>query len=302
MGTSLFAVPTLKSLFDAGYHIPLVYTQPQSKSDRGYKLKKSAVNYTCDELSLRVRTPINFKANKEEEKILKGIKPDLVIVVSYGQILPKEILGLSVNGFINIHASLLPKWRGAAPIQRSIMNLDAVTGISIMKIDEKLDHGDVCSRYNLKIKHNENAEELSLRLSKLAAEKILLDVKDIFEGNKMFIPQKHSNATYAKKIDKNEGKIDWTQSADQIIAKINGLYPVPGAWFYFKNIRYKILEAEVSDKNIKPGLIVNDRLEICCGSKSIKVKKIQKEGKKIQEIDEFILGNKIKKGVNLQDE
>jgi len=196
---------------------------------------------------------------------------------------------------------LLPKWRGAAPIQRSIMNLDKETGITIMKINEKLDQGDFCSQYKLKIENNENAKNLAQRLSNLAANKIIGDLDDILENKKLFIKQNNNEASYAKKISKTEGKINWDKSAEQIIANINGLYPNPGAWFYFKKNRYKILKAEVSNNNSVPGLVVNENLEISCGSNSIKIIKIQREGKKEQNIEDFILGTKIKKGVNLKD-
>ena len=301
MGTSSFAVPILKSISENAYEVSMVYTQPPKKSDRGQKIKKSPIQTICEELSLKVRTPNNFDNIEEEKSILKNLKPDLVLVVAYGQIIPKEMLGLYSDRFINIHASLLPKWRGAAPIQRSIMNLDKETGITIMKINEKLDQGDFCSQYKLKIENNENAKNLAQRLSNLAANKIIGDLDDILENKKLFIKQNNNEASYAKKISKTEGKINWDKSAEQIIANINGLYPNPGAWFYFKKNRYKILKAEVSNNNSIPGLVVNENLEISCGSNSIKIIKIQREGKKEQNIEDFILGTKIKKGVNLKD-
>ena len=223
-----------------------------------------------------------------------------MLVVAYGQIIPKELLGLYSDRFINIHASLLPKWRGAAPIQRSIMNLDKETGITIMKINEKLDQGDFCSQYKLKIENNENAKNLAQRLSNLAANKIIGDLDDILENKKSFIKQNNNEASYAKKISKTEGKINWDKSAEQIIANINGLYQTLAPGFILKN-RYKILKAEVSNNNSVPGLVVNENLEISCGSNSIKIIKIQREGKKEQNIEDFILGTKIKKGVNLKD-
>ena len=301
MGTPSFAVPILKSIYENAFEVPLVYTQPPKKSDRGQKIKKSPIHKICEELSLKVRTPNNFDNIEEEKSIMKKLKPDLVLVVAYGQIIPKKMLSLYSDRFINIHASLLPKWRGAAPIQRSIMNLEKETGITIMKINEKLDQGDFCSQYRLKIGNNENAENLSKRLSNLAANKIVGDLNDILESKKLFVKQNNSEASYAKKIIKTEGKISWDKSAEQIIAKINGLYPTPGAWFYFKKNRYKILKAEVSNNNSVPGLVINKNLEISCGSNSIKIIKIQKEGKKEQNIKDFILGTNIKTGVNLKD-
>ena len=151
MGTPNFAVPILKSLYQNGYPISVVYTQPPQKSNRGQKINKSPVQLISETINLEIRTPGTLKNNKEENFFLRDLEVDLAIVVAYGQIIPEEMLGLSKHGFINIHASLLPKWRGAAPIQRAIMNLDQETGISIMKINEKLDSGPVCNSYTIKI-------------------------------------------------------------------------------------------------------------------------------------------------------
>ena len=231
MGTPLFAVPILKSLYQNGYPISVIYTQPPQKSKRGQKINKSPVQGISETLNIDFRSPITLKDNDEEYKFLKELNADLAIVVAYGQIIPKEFLELTKKGFINIHASLLPIWRGAAPIQRSIMNLDKETGISIMKIVEELDSGPVCNAYKLKLENNYNAKEISEKLSMLAAEKILDNVDDIFEDRAKFVEQEHSKATYAKKIDKKEGQIDWRSEAPKIIGKINGLFPSPGAFF-----------------------------------------------------------------------
>ena len=299
MGTSYFAVPILKSLYQNGYPISVVYTQPPKKSNRGQKLNKSPVNLFSENISLEVRAPEILKNNIDEESYLSELQPDLVIVVSYGQIIPKNLLNIPKNGFLNVHASLLPRWRGAAPIQRSIMNLDKETGISIMKINEDLDEGPVCNQYSLKISEKMNAEELSEKLSLIASEKILDILDNIFDDNVEFKDQDHSKATYAKKIQKQEGKIDWNEKADKIIGKINGLYPYPGAFFSFNGERYKILKAEKSSTIGKPGDIVSENFEVCCGEGSIKVLSIQREGKRVQQINEFLLGTQIKKGFNI---
>ena len=183
MGTSNFAVPILKSLYQNGYTIPVVYTQPPKKSKRGQKFNKSPVNLFSENISLDVRTPQSLKNNNEEFLYLKELKPDIILVVSYGQIIPKNFLNIPRHGFLNIHASLLPKWRGAAPIQRSIMNLDRETGISIMKINENLDEGPVCNQYSLNILENMNSDELSEKLSIIAAEKILDIIDNIYDNN-----------------------------------------------------------------------------------------------------------------------
>ena len=301
MGTPFFAVPILKSLYQNGYPISVVYTQPPQKSQRGQKINKSPVQGISETLNLEFRTPVSLKNNKDEYEYLKELNADIAIVVAYGQIIPKKILTLTKKGFINIHASLLPKWRGAAPIQRSIMNLDKQTGISIMKINEKLDTGPVCNSYKLDIKDNDNAEIISERLSVLAAEKILDNVDEILENKLEFKEQLHKGATYANKIEKFEGKIDWNNSAESIVGKINGLYPSPGAWFIYNGERYKVLKAEIANGVGKAGAVLDNYLEICCNDKSIKILEIQRQGKRPQNINEFMLGSQIKKGSNLNN-
>jgi methionyl-tRNA formyltransferase len=298
MGTPMFAVPILKSLYQNGYPISEVYTQPPQKSQRGQRINKSPIQGIAETLNLEFRTPITLKNNKEEYEYIKKIDADLAVVVAYGQIIPKEFLNLSKNGFINIHASILPKWRGAAPIERSIMNLDKETGISIMKIEEQLDTGPVCNIYKINLENNLNAVDVAEQLSLIASEKILDNIDDILEDKANFIEQDHSKATYASKIQKTEGEINWSNNANHINGKINGLYPVPGAFFIYKGERYKILKAEVGNGIGKPGEVVSDYLEIACGDKqSIKIKEIQRQGKKPQNIGEFVLGTKIKKGI-----
>ena len=296
MGTPMFAVPILKSLYQNGYNISFVYTQPPQKSKRGQKINKSPIQGISETLNLEYRTPPILN-NEDEYNFLNSLDADLAIVVAYGQIIPKKFLSLTKTGFINIHASLLPRWRGAAPIQRSIMNLDQETGISIMRIAEKLDTGPVCNNYKIQLNENLNALEISEKLSSLAAEKILDNVDDILDGKANFIDQDHSNATYASKIQKTEGQINWNENAEKIIGKINGLYPSPGAFFMFNGERYKILKAEIGNGIGKNGEVISDDLEIACGGgKSIKVFEIQREGKKIQKTGEFMLGSHIRKG------
>jgi methionyl-tRNA formyltransferase len=297
MGTPMFAVPILKSLYQNGYPISNVYTQPPQKSQRGQRINKSPIQGIAETLNLEFNTPKSLKDNNEEYQYFEKINADLVIVVAYGQIIPKEFLNLSKKGFINIHASILPKWRGAAPIQRSIMNLDKETGVSIMKIAEKLDTGPVCNTYKINLASNFNAQDISEQLSLLAAEKILDSIDDILEDKAKFIEQDHSNASYASKIQKSEGKIDWNEPAQNIIGKINGLYPSPGAFFLYNGERYKILKAEIGNGFGNPGEVISNYLEISCGkNQSIKIKEIQRQGKKPQNIGEFMLGSQIKKG------
>jgi len=298
MGTPWFAVPILKKVYQE-YKINCVFTQPPSKSNRGHKFTKSAIHACAEELNLEIKTP---KKIDEEFEYLKELNLDLVIVVAYGQLIPKRILDLSKKGFLNIHASLLPKWRGAAPIQRSILNNEKMTGISFMKINEKLDSGPVCSKYSVDILDQDNAETLSEKLSNLSANKISENIKKILNDQAIFEDQDDKLATYAKKINKDEGQINWKEDANLILAKINGLYPQPGGWFKYKNNRYKILRAVLSENNKKPGEIIGNDLIISCGSNSIKVIKIQKEGKKSQFTKDFLLGSRLKKGIILNND
>ena len=297
MGTPMFAVPILKSLYQNGYSISNVYTQPPQKSQRGYKINKSPIQGIAETLNLEFRTPKSLKENKQEYDFFKKIDADIAIVVAYGQIIPKEFLNLTKKGFINIHASLLPKWRGAAPIQRSIMSLDKETGISFMKIVEELDTGPVCNSYKMNLNDNLNASNIADELSALAANKILDNIDDILEDKAKFIEQDHSKATYAYKILKSEGKINWSEDAKNINGKINGLYPSPGAFFIYKGERYKILKAEIGNGIGNAGEVISDNLEVACSNnQSIKILEIQRQGKRPQKVSEFMLGSKIKKG------
>ncbi len=297
MGTPLFAVPILKSLYQNGYEISVVYTQPPQKSKRGQKINKSPIQGISETLNLTFRSPLTLKNNQQEYEYIKNLNADLAIVVAYGQIIPKKYLSLTKKGFINIHGSLLPSWRGAAPIQRSIMNLDDETGISIMKIEEELDSGPVSSVYKIKLNPDQNAQEISEKLSILASKKILENIEDIFEDRAKFIEQDHSKATYAKKIDKKEGQIDWNVEAAKIIGMINGLFPSPGAFFSFNGERYKILKAEIGNGIGKVGEVISNKLEVACrNNQSVKILEIQRQGKNPQKISEFMLGSKIQKG------
>ena len=295
MGTSNFSVPILKSLYQNGYPIVTIYTQPPQKSMRGQKVNKSPIQKMAENLCIECRTPDSLKENNEEYNFLKLLNPDLVIVVAYGQLISKNYLSLSKHGFINIHASLLPKWRGAAPIQRSIMNLDKETGVSIMKIVEKLDAGPVMMQEKINVTSEMNAEDLSNKLSDLSSKLILECIDEIEGGKAKFMDQDEQKATYAKKINKEEGKINWDNSAENILAQINSLLPNPGAWFSFMGERYKILKASISETEGEKGKVIDNNLTIACKSKSIKVNEIQRQGKNKQSTSEFLLGSKIKK-------
>ena len=300
-GTPEIASQVLKSLYQNGYQIECVYTQPPVASHRGQKINKSPVHLISETLNLPVRTPASLN-NEEEKNFLKNLNLALCVTIAYGQILKKDFLNIPKYGWVNVHYSLLPKFRGASPVQRAIMEGETTTGISIMQMNEGIDTGSICNQYPINILDNENSEELASRLSTLASEKILENIDDIFKGKAIFKEQDHSKATYAKKIDKSEGKISWNNdTAKKIIGKINGLYPFPGAFFIYKGERIKILKAELSSTEGNPGLILNDNFEIGCAKNSIKILEIQRQGKKVQKIADFMLGTQMKKGTNLKD-
>ena len=282
MGTPKFAVPTLEVLARSNYEIECVYTQSPKKSLRGQKVNQTPVHLASSKLKLKVRT--TSLVSEEEYSYFKSLKPFIVIVVAFGQIIPKKYLNLSEMGFINVHASLLPKWRGAAPIQRSIINQDKETGISIMKIEEDLDAGPCMKQVKVKIDDETTTKSLSKKLSELAAENIIDCIKLIEKGKDKFVNQDHSKATYAKKIKKSESKITWKQKAKEVLSKINGLNPFPGAWFNYNGSRYKIWKAEISTLKGEPGTVLDETLTVACEDNSIKVLEIQKE-----ELEKLIL-------------
>ncbi len=295
-GTPEFALPILKKIYNSKHEILMVYTQPPKKSFRGQKLNKTVIHEFSEKVSLNVKTPNDLVG---EETFLNKINFDIGIVVAYGKLIPKEILNLSKYGFINIHASLLPKYRGAAPIQRSLINQDKETGISFMKIIEKLDSGPVCKKYKIAINKNENYNSLLARLSSLGEDNVIEIIEQIIENKIKFFEQNEHEASYAKKIEKSDGKINWNESAELIQAKVNALNPNPGGWFIFDNERYKILRADISLTDGQPGEVINDDFIVGCGNKSLKIIEIQRQGKKPQNSKDFLMGSKIKPGTKL---
>ena len=293
MGTPKFAVPTLEALHKSEHLLVSTYSQNPKKSNRGQKINKSEIQQFAESLKLEVRTP--EKLDDKELKYIKKINPDLVLVVAYGKIIPKQFLDIPKYGFINIHASLLPKWRGAAPIQRSIMQGEEETGITIMKINEKLDSGPILKSFSLKILPEDTFGDLQNKLSELAGNSIIPSINLIISGAK-FNEQIHAEATNAEKIKKEEGKINWNDASKNIINKIRALNPSPGSFFEFKKIRYKIWRAELSLKTGKPGEVVDDKLTVATQDCAISIKEIQREGKKKLSTKEFLIGNQIPAG------
>tara|TARA_B100000886_G_scaffold336450_1_gene295254 strand:+ start:569 stop:1489 length:921 start_codon:yes stop_codon:yes gene_type:complete len=298
MGTPEFSVPILKSIHDSKHNIIEVYTQPPKKKNRGQSINLTPIHEFSNNNNIKVRCPDGLNAQEEFNNLQKQ-KPDVVVVVAYGKILPSKFLNIENIKFINVHASLLPKWRGAAPIQRSIMNLDKETGISIMKIIPKLDAGPVMMKSKIKIEKNSNFLTLTKELSALGADMILKSLDLIEKNLEDFIDQDESEVTYARKIEKKESKIEWDTEANKVIAKINALYPNPGSWFEYKGSRLKIIKAVEVEANGRPGEIIDKKFIIACSKNAVQVLELQKEGKKIVKVSEYLRGHILETGFNV---
>ena len=296
MGTPSFSVPILKAINNSNHKIVEVYSQPPNKKNRGLRVQNSAVHDYADKLNIPVRCPVKLD-DESEINHLKKLKPDLVVVVAYGKILPEKLLNIENLSFLNVHASLLPRWRGAAPIQRAIMMGDKETGISIMKIVPKLDAGPILIQSKLSINNKINYEEMSEKMSDLGA-RLIIDALELIKNNKAnFTPQDETKVVYAKKIAKIESKINWNESAEEILAKIRAFYPNPGTWFELNGKRIKITKAIAVEKTDKVGAIIDpNKMIIACKKNALQILELKKEGKKLMQVNEFLKGNKIKIG------
>ena len=296
MGTPNFSVPALKALAQSNHQICAVYSQPPRPAGRGKKLRLSDVHKEALDLGLTVHNPTSFKSDKDRT-IFRKLKADIAIVVAYGLILPNQILSAPKFGCLNIHASLLPRWRGAAPIQRAIMEGDDETGVCIMKMEEGLDTGPVLSSRKIQIKENDNAKILSERLS-LVGSKLIVEVLDALSEFKAY-SQSAAGVTYARKIEKSETKIDWSLPAKTINRKIRALSPFPGAWTEINGERIKLLASKVINKENEPGMILDKGFSIACGQKAVEITEAQRPGKSAQKSDIFLRGFRLQKGSKL---
>ena len=298
LGTAPFGIPTLKKISTSGHDLTGVYTSPPKKANRGMKISKSPVALYAEDNNLNLYSPKELRSI-EEIKFIKEMNLDFIIVIAYGLILPEEILNLPKYGCYNLHASILPRWRGAAPIQRSMIEGDEATGVTIMKMNNGLDTGDIVLQDKLKICISENYTELETRLSVAGAELFDVFFNELSFQKKMQ-KQDNSLSCYADKVSKQETKIDWKEDAIKIVRRINAYNPNPGAWFMWNNKRVKILKAIEVDIDAEPGKIVKEDLSIGCGNKSIRPLTLKVEGKQSCGIDEFLLGNKISVGSILE--
>ena len=296
MGTPNFSVPALKALAQSNHQICAVYSQPPRPAGRGKKLRLSDVHKEALDLGLTVHNPTSFKSDKDRT-IFRKLKADIAIVVAYGLILPNQILSAPKFGCLNIHASLLPRWRGAAPIQRAIMEGDDETGVCIMKMEEGLDTGPILSSRKIQIKENDNAKILSERLS-LVGSKLIVEVLDALSEFKAY-SQSAAGVTYARKIEKSETKIDWSLPAKTINRKIRALSPFPGAWTEINGERIKLLASKVINKENEPGMVLDKGFSIACGQEAVEITEAQRPGKSAQKSDVFLRGFRLQKGSKL---
>lgn len=302
MGTPEFAVPTLEALVAAGYEVVQVLTQPPARSGRGKQVRKSAVHDCADELGLPVATPETLK-DPEVQASLAALKPDVGVVVAYGQILPKAVLDIPRHGCLNLHGSLLPRWRGAAPMQRAIMAGDAETGVQVMQMEEGLDTGPVYLSQSVPIGPHTTAGALHDILCVNGAHLMVRALMDLEDGTLVATPQSEEGATYAKKISKAEARINWDLPAADIDRQIRGLTPFPGAWFEIekdgKVQRVKVLKAKLAFHFGPSGKIVSAPLIVACKEGALQIERLQREGKAAQNVDEFLRGCPLEVGTIL---
>lgn len=298
MGTPDFAVPTLKALLAAGHDIAAVYTQPPRPAGRGHKLQPSPVHRVADASGIPVRTPRSLR-KAEAQAEFAALEADAAVVVAYGLILPLAILEAPRLGCFNVHASLLPRWRGAAPIQRAIMAGDRETGITVMQMDEGLDTGGMLLRQTVPVGPETTAGSLHDELAALGGPLVVETLAEVAAGRLAATPQPDTGVTYAEKIDKAEARIDWSRPAEELDCHIRGLSPFPGAWFEYEGARVKVLLSTPADGQGEPGTVLDDALTVACGKGAIRLLRLQRAGKAAMDVDAFQRGRPIAAGTRL---
>lgn len=294
MGTPEFGVPTFEKILDENHQIVACYTQPPRPAGRGQQDKKSPVQMVAEAANVPVFYPMSLK-DKAEQKIFASHGADLAIVVAYGLLLPKAVLDTPKYGCMNLHGSKLPRWRGAAPIQRAIMAGDKTTAIQVMAMETGLDTGAVCASREIEITKHTTAGDLHDEMMLVGAELMGKALGDLEQGDLRFSPQGEEGVTYAKKIEKSEAAIDWQLSAEQVLKTVHGLSPFPGAWSNFqikgKQVRVKILRVEIFGGSAQAGKIVSDDLVIACATGALKIIEVQRAGKSAMSAEEFMRGS-----------
>jgi methionyl-tRNA formyltransferase len=295
MGTPEFAVPTLNALVAAGHDIAAVYTQPPRPAGRGKKLQPSAVQLRAQELDLTVRCPVSLR-NAEAQAEFLALRLDAAVVAAYGLILPQAILDAPMSGCLNVHGSLLPRWRGAAPVQRAILAGDTLTGVMVMQMDAGLDTGAVRAKAITQV-GAKTAGELTTELAELGAQLMIQVLGDMDQFPAL--AQSDNGATYAAKIEKAETRLDFSAGVQMVMLQVRAFNPAPGAWFEFDGNRYRLLAVEIGEGTGERGVVTDERLTIGCGDGTIHPAIIQRAGKPAMALDEFLRGNNIPAGTRL---
>jgi methionyl-tRNA formyltransferase len=302
MGTPDFAVPALRALLDAGHEVASVYSQPPRAAGRGMALRASPVQQEAERAGLAVRTPASLKSAEEQGRF-RALDADAAVVVAYGLILPKPILDGTRLGPFNVHASLLPRWRGAAPINRAIMAGDRETGVSIMRVTEGLDAGPVCLEGRVAIGRDETAGELHDRLAREGARLIVSALTKLEAGSLDCRAQVEDRVTYAAKLKPDETRIDWKQSAPKVHDVIRGLSPFPGTWFEAelngRKERVRALRSTLVEMSGTPGAVLDDHLTVACGEGAVRLTEVQRAGKRTMTAEEFLRGLPLRAGTTL---
>ena len=294
MGSPDFSVPSLKALLDAGHRVVCVYSQPARPAGRGLKERPCPVHAFALEKGLQVRTPKSINDERNQEDFI-ALRADACVVAAYGLILPKSVLGAPRLGCLNIHASLLPRWRGAAPIQRAIIAGDEKSGVTIMQVDEGLDTGDMLLMEETPITKDTTASDLHDRLSKMGAQMIVRALAGVVSPR----AQPQYGATYAAKLDRNEGRLDWSMPAAELERRVRALNPWPGVWFEYAGMRLKVLAADVNKQSGEAGTVLNSQFGIACGEGSLGVTLVQKQGKGAMAAEDFLRGFDLPIGTRL---
>jgi methionyl-tRNA formyltransferase len=299
MGTPSFALPALAELVERGYDIAAVYTRaPKPAGRRGLDLQPTPVEQEARRLTLPVLTPTTLKT-PEAQATFRAHGADAAVVVAYGLLLPKPILDATPLGCFNIHASLLPRWRGAAPINRAIMAGDAESGVTIMRMDEGLDTGPKAMADRIPIDADMTAGELHDALARIGAMLMPRALGALERGTIEFKPQGEAGVTYADKISKNETRIDWSRPGKPVHDHIRGLSPFPGAWFEAESTRVKVLRSTLAQGSGVPGTVLDDQLTVACGEGAVRLLELQRAGRQAMKAEEFLRGGGIKRGVRL---
>lgn len=302
-GTPDFSAAALKAIAAAGFDIPLVLTQPDRPKGRGMQLQPSAVKQTALDLGLRVEQPAKLRGNAEALQMLQDTEADVMVVAAYGLILPQDVLDTPKHGCLNIHASLLPRWRGAAPIQRAVEAGDAETGVCIMQMDVGLDTGAVVSEHRYRIQADDTAQDVHDALMVMGAQAIVADLQRLQnEGRLNSVPQPEEGVTYAQKLSKEEARIHWHEPAEVIERKIRAFNPVPTAWVEYQGKPMKIWQAEVVDQSGPAGTVLgchSDGLVVACGERALNITELQPAGSKRMNIAAFAAGRTIETGTVL---